>query len=93
MENQALYEKIQTLNAKITILITENHNLKEGQKKAIEEAKKDKREPELFFKEEEKTASREMQIDQITFKTIQASAKALDGEALAAELKLDDDDG
>ena len=29
-ENQALYEKIQTLNAKINIVVTENTNLKEG---------------------------------------------------------------
>ena len=46
-----MYEKMQTLNAKINILITENHNLKEGQKKAIEEANKHKPGPALFFKE------------------------------------------
>ena len=29
-DNQALYEKLQTLNAKINLLVTENHNLREG---------------------------------------------------------------
>ena len=68
-ENQALYEKIQTLNAKINIVVTENTNLKEGQKKAIEEASKDRPDTTLFFKDEQ-PATRETQIDQITFKSI-----------------------
>ena len=67
-----MYEKMQTLSAKINMLITENHNLKEGQKKAIEEANKHKPEPALFFKDEQAAQSREMQVEQITFKTIQA---------------------
>ena len=29
-ENLALFEKVQTLNAKINMVVTENHNLKEG---------------------------------------------------------------
>lgn len=29
-ESQALYEKIKTLNAKINLLVTENHHLKDG---------------------------------------------------------------
>ena len=64
-----MYEKIQTLNAKVNMLITENTNMKEGQKKAIEEAGRDWQTAALFSKEEQ-PASREMQIDQITFKTI-----------------------
>ena len=51
------------------MLITENTNMKEGQKKAIEEAGRDWQTATLFSKEEQ-PASREMQIDQITFKTI-----------------------
>ena len=51
---------MQTLSAKINILITENHNLKEGQKKAIEEANKSNSDPTLFFKDEKSAQSREM---------------------------------
>ena len=38
-ENQAFYEKMQTLSAKINILVTENYNLKEGQLQAIAAAR------------------------------------------------------
>ena len=51
------------------MVVTENTNLKEGQKKAIEEASRDRPDVTLFFKEEQ-PATREAQIDQITFKSI-----------------------
>ena len=48
-ENQALYEKIQTLTAKINLLVTENYNLKEGQMQAIAAAGSARNKPSLFF--------------------------------------------
>ena len=48
-ENQALYEKIQTLTAKINLLVTENYNLKEGQMQAIAAASSARNKPSLFF--------------------------------------------
>ena len=48
-ENQALYEKIQTLTAKINLLVTENYNLKEGQMQAIAAAGTTRSKPSLFF--------------------------------------------
>ena len=48
-ENQALYEKIQTLTAKINLLVTENYNLKEGQMQAIAAAGTTRNKPSLFF--------------------------------------------
>lgn len=48
-ENQALYEKIQTLTAKINLLVTENYNLKEGQMQAIAAAGTNRNKPSLFF--------------------------------------------
>lgn len=48
-ENQALYEKVQTLNAKINLVVTENHNLKEGQLEAIAAAEKPRTTPNMYF--------------------------------------------
>lgn len=65
-ENQALYEKMQTLNAKINLLVTENHHLKDGQREAIAEASKPRRAPELFFKQDLKDEMMETQIKVMT---------------------------
>ena len=51
-ENLAMFEKVQTLNAKINMLVTENHTLKEGQLEAIAAAAENRKPvPKLFFKE------------------------------------------
>ena len=78
-ESQALYEKVQTLNAKVNMLVTENHNLKEGQRKVIEDASKNEPQPRLYFSDQKTSQSRERQIELITLQSIQATATALDG--------------
>ena len=47
-----MFEKVQTLNAKINMLVTENHTLKEGQLETIAAAAENRKPvPKLFFKE------------------------------------------
>ena len=48
LENEALFARMQGLKGQIELLCTENHNLKEGQKKAFEE-KGLITEPHLYF--------------------------------------------
>ena len=61
-ENQALYEKTQTLNAKINLLVTENHNLREGQLEAIAAAEKSRTAPSMFFQQTQAENDKEAQI-------------------------------